>query len=897
MQTPTSNSPKIRDPQPPAPEALIGELATSEVDEQIVRVAQQLAEDNQSLVCTELNKMASLSSCTLSPSITTHVLNLLDTVIEGCPIGDPITAVEFASPSTDLDLTIPRSPAPKSHPRLSTSGIMRSPGVSGSSTPPSGPHEGSPARPSPTELYKALSSPLFSPVKSPQQAPSTAASVLGVGDLNTVETAGTGGIYEEPGEALRNSCTSMSFLTSSKIEAESTALSEEPEPVDISASEGKLQTEEDYSLHYARVELHLEDAQIAEMHEMAQAIPDLRLKYHIKKPLEQEIVRSCKFCFDTYRCNRLKVVRSSSPDFCKTCTERTQFELNCLNRLTTLFPTGMSFFSVVDADLLGVDLAADYLRVVGDHASVFEVSTDSFLVKCIATMAGMTETAFRKDVMIPYMNTLKQKHDIAIDPTITIKSTKERKTGGIAVLPELICEGIFGLPGFLAFSLFAKIRSEYRHLHPRYLNNIEKFPVPEAIRAQTLLDAPAENNIYHRLVTYKAVTQDEEGLYSVTVEQIRAFYSEYIIGRSTPARLFACLKLGKASSIVEEDLMALMAGVCRYHPALEFLRATPEFQVQYSITVVTRIFYLLDRTFKNNISLHDLVVSKLVNTLWLLQREPDINRVLKYFSYEHFYVIFCKFWELDTDHDQYISEQDLCRYGIHTCPFPFVCKCGKTDGTCTCNRVYNSRAVARIFAQIPRPFVSTVPGKMCYKDFIPFILAEEDKDSDPALDYFFALMDVDEDNYISTSDIMYFWPVMEQMYHCHKRDTNRQRDVMCQMVDMAKHTQYCVGNGFAHQDQRISKRDIRRCKTQGNLFNVFFNFTKAVQFECKDPYTIRYSPHMFEKTTWERFARVIYDSLEGMEEAAQETTYEDPEPVADEVAPGGPGLDAEALEL
>eukprot|EP00959_Pyramimonas_sp_CCMP1952_P087589 1832939-Pyramimonas_sp.AAC.1 len=32
----------------------------------------------------------------------------------------------------------------------------------------------------------------------------------------------------------------------------------------------------------------------------------------------------------------------------------------------------------------------------------------------------------------------------------------------------------------------------------------------------------------------------------------------------------------------------------------------------------------------------------------LAAAEEDINKVLKYFSYEHFYVIYCKFWELDT---------------------------------------------------------------------------------------------------------------------------------------------------------------------------------------------------------------------------------------------------------
>lgn len=52
----------------------------------------------------------------------------------------------------------------------------------------------------------------------------------------------------------------------------------------------------------------------------------------------------------------------------------------------------------------------------------------------------------------------------------------------------------------------------------------------------------------------------------------------------------------------------------------------------------------------------------LFQTLALLEEEDDINQITDYFSYEHFYVIYCKFWELDTDHDLYISQKDLARY-------------------------------------------------------------------------------------------------------------------------------------------------------------------------------------------------------------------------------------------
>ena len=40
-------------------------------------------------------------------------------------------------------------------------------------------------------------------------------------------------------------------------------------------------------------------------------------------------------------------------------------------------------------------------------------------------------------------------------------------------------------------------------------------------------------------------------------------------------------------------------------------------------------------------------------------------QVTDFFSYEHFYVIYCKFWELDKDHDLFIDREDLARHNDH----------------------------------------------------------------------------------------------------------------------------------------------------------------------------------------------------------------------------------------
>lgn len=44
----------------------------------------------------------------------------------------------------------------------------------------------------------------------------------------------------------------------------------------------------------------------------------------------------------------------------------------------------------------------------------------------------------------------------------------------------------------------------------------------------------------------------------------------------------------------------------------------------------------------------------------------------RYFSYEHFYVIYCKFWELDNDHDFLIDKENIIKYGNHALTFRIV---------------------------------------------------------------------------------------------------------------------------------------------------------------------------------------------------------------------------------
>lgn len=127
------------------------------------------------------------------------------------------------------------------------------------------------------------------------------------------------------------------------------------------------------------------------------------------------------------------------------------------------------------------------------------------------------------------------------------------------------------------------------------------------------------------------------------------------------------------------------------HPGLEFLQATPEFQDRYADTVVMRIYFEIDTNDDGRISYRDFKKSSLMETLNAVDKEEDINKIRDYFSYEHFYVLYCRFWELDQDHDFLIDKEDFSRYEGYA---------------------LSRKTMDRIFNQIPRVFKSKQPNKM-----------------------------------------------------------------------------------------------------------------------------------------------------------------------------------------
>jgi len=287
----------------------------------------------------------------------------------------------------------------------------------------------------------------------------------------------------------------------------------------------------------------------------------------------------------------------------------------------------------------------------------------------------------------------------------------------------------------------------------------------------------------------------------------------------------------KGDFVSQNDFRSVIRALLDTHPGLEFLKHTAEFQDRYLETVIYRIFYTVNKDWNGRMTLRELKKSDLISAFKQCEVEEDINKVLRFFSYEHFYVIYCKFWELDTDHDFLIDRDDLLRYGNHALTY---------------------KIVDRVLSESVKPFTSGVPGKMGYEDFVWFVLSEEYKSQDLSIKYWFKCVDIDNDGFLSSGDLAYFYEEQLQRMECLAQEPVFFEDIVCQLTDMIKPKI----EGF------ITLEDmVRSLPMSGNTFNVLFNLNKFILFETRDPFTIRQEREEKHLTEWDRFARVEYMRL------------------------------------
>ncbi|KAL3645303.1 hypothetical protein CASFOL_010483 [Castilleja foliolosa] len=334
---------------------------------------------------------------------------------------------------------------------------------------------------------------------------------------------------------------------------------------------------------------------------------------------------------------------------------------------------------------------------------------------------------------------------------------------------------------------------------------------------------------------------DVDGTGTVTRD---AFVNYWINGnmltKDIATQIYTLLKQTDVKHLTQDDFKPVLRELLATHPGLEFLQSTPEFQERYAETVIYRIFYYVNRSGNGYLTLRELKRSNLIAAMQHADEEEDINKVLRYFSYEHFYVIYCKFWELDTDHDFLIDKENLIRYGNHALTY---------------------RIVDRIFSQVPRKFTCKVEGKLGYEDFVYFILSEEDKSSEPSLEYWFKCIDLDGNGIITRNEMQFFYEEQLHRMECMAQEPVLFEDILCQIVDMIN----------PEDESYFTLHDLKGSRLSGSVFNILFNLNKFMAFETRDPFLIRQERENPTLTEWDRFAHREYIRL-SMEEDAEDAS-------------------------
>lgn len=336
---------------------------------------------------------------------------------------------------------------------------------------------------------------------------------------------------------------------------------------------------------------------------------------------------------------------------------------------------------------------------------------------------------------------------------------------------------------------------------------------------------------------------DEERLEPprVSLPMFQAFWESEMEPYDTIERFFRLVKQPNADHIGKDDFNPFISDLLIFHPGLEFLDQHPDFHPKYAAMVIARIFYVVNTARNGRITLRELRKSNLVQMFTLVDEEEDINKVTQFFSYEHFYVLFCRFYELDTDRDNKLTRENIMKYADHA---------------------LSDAIVARIFEEGPRPFEPSAEdgGReyMNYQDYVFFMLSEEDKGNVQSLKYWFACVDFDGDGKIGHLEMRYFYDIQLRRMVSLGHEVVTYEDMVCQIWDILR-----IDKPY------VTLADLTRpeiIKVAGTFFDCLFNLTKFIGFEQRDPFSERQKRADMFESDWDRFAFHDYNRLAAEDE-------------------------------
>ncbi|KAJ1964692.1 Serine/threonine-protein phosphatase 2A regulatory subunit B'' subunit beta [Dipsacomyces acuminosporus] len=294
--------------------------------------------------------------------------------------------------------------------------------------------------------------------------------------------------------------------------------------------------------------------------------------------------------------------------------------------------------------------------------------------------------------------------------------------------------------------------------------------------------------------------------------------------------------------LTREDIKPLVTDVVDHHYELEFLEGQGQFAQSYTETVIERIFYVANRSWDGKLTLPQFRKADIVGILRSIEDGIDVDvENPSVFSYKHFYVLFCSFFELDSNRDRLLDARDLLRYFSGTLSRRTISRIMMGKGRPSEHNGAEARSKPAKARKDKRNSktnsrydlnVRLSDCRMTYRDFVWFLISEIDKTSPTAVEYWFRCLDLDGDGVLTVYELEYFYDEqVNRMEEEMSGDIIMLDDLMCQLSDLVR----------PEREGMITLKDLRKVPPTllPVFFDAFMNLTRFLEHEGRTSFLQR----------------------------------------------------------
>lgn len=187
----------------------------------------------------------------------------------------------------------------------------------------------------------------------------------------------------------------------------------------------------------------------------------------------------------------------------------------------------------------------------------------------------------------------------------------------------------------------------------------------------------------------------------------------------------------------------------------------------YVCTAVHKFLFFLDPLHTGQIKIQDILTCSFLDDLLELRDEdlPKDQQQSNWFSAPSTLRVYGMYLNLDKDRNGMLSKEELLKFGMGTLTPIFI---------------------DRVFQEC-----LTYEGEMDYKTYIDFVLALENKKEPQALQYFFKILDIDKQGYLSVFTLNYFFRSIQGQMRQLNQDPVNFQDVKDEIFDMVNPADPC----------------------------------------------------------------------------------------------------------